>query len=118
MSTPATKNSVLDIITADFRNAPLQAVPSEKWGLTFYFRPMSLSQRRNISRGVAKGDNEELVMRQFIECALDESGTRIFDDTPETKAALQGQADSGELVRIISIVNGGDEAEDGAAKND
>ncbi|MBS8228406.1 hypothetical protein [Vannielia litorea] len=117
MTAPAQPNSILDAITADFRNAPLKEVPSEKWGCTFYFRPLSLAKRRDIGRGVASDDHEELVMRQFIACALDAQGKRIFDDSAETKAALQGGADANEMIRIIGIVNN-DGAAEGDAKND
>lgn len=106
----------LDALVAHYDGSGLKSVDVPEVGQTVYFQPPTFAEGVAIARGVREGDNIELMVRTIVRKALDKDGNRLFDDSVETKAALQKKVDARILQRIVVAM--GESPSVDEAKND
>lgn len=94
-------SGLLDRIAAHGARPPVR-VPVPEWGVDLYFRPLTPAQATRINKGIAESDHAALAVNFIVELALDGSGKRVFEGTPEERATLEGKADLAVITRIVT----------------
>lgn len=80
-----------------------------EYGLDLYFPPLTVADHEAIRKGVAKGDDHQLMLNGLIRQAHDKAGNRVFDVPVEDKPAVMAELnrmDFDVLQRIIRESSG------------
>lgn len=93
---------VLERAKAHFDGLKGSSIDVPEWGCTVYFDPPSLAQRQKWM-GMQESRAQASVL---IRCAKAKDGTPLFEDTPATSAAIQGELDARIVARIVKAILG------------
>ena len=85
--------------------------------LSVYWHPLTIAERESIQKKTSSDDPNEFALNMMIEKALDQDGTRLFQDGD--KASLRREIEASVLEEIqLAMVNAGANKEVKQAKAD
>jgi hypothetical protein len=94
--------SILDKAVSHFDGLQNRSLEVPEWGVTVYFDMPTLKQRMSWSK-MSEARAQATVL---IKCLKDETGQPVFEDTPDTMAALQTKVDPRITARLVGAVLG------------
>lgn len=104
-------SAFLDQIIAHVERQPMRELEIPEWGVTLYWRPLTLAQRDEIRRR-ANGNNNRLVAWALILVARNAAGELVFEDSLKELSQLEEKLPGHQVARIAEAMF----AEEGADK--
>lgn len=106
--------SVLEKAKAHYKETlagEMKSIYIEEWDETIYFKPSAnFIQQSKIMELHSKGKLTEAVVETLIVRALDKDGKRMFQ--PGQRDEIMREVDPAIIVKVVSIINGSEVAED------